>query len=73
MAKLEGYAARLALIHHVVNPTAANAGGPVIYPIADASMSARIAWAEWFAGEAMHVYTIFRETSEERECRRLVG
>jgi hypothetical protein len=72
MAKLEGYAARLALIHHVVNLTAADAAGLVIYPITDASMSAGISLAEWFAGEAVRVYTILRETAEDRDCRRLV-
>jgi len=72
LAKLEGYAARLALIHHVVSLTSADAGGLVIHPITDASLAAAIALVEWFAGEAVRVYTILRETAEERECRRLV-
>ena len=72
MAKLEGYAPRLALIHHVVSLTAADASGLVIHPITDASFAAAIALVEWFAGEAVRVYTILRETAQERECRRLV-
>src|SRR5262249_22985895 len=27
---------------------------------------------EWFAGEAVRVYTMLRETEEDRECRRLI-
>jgi hypothetical protein len=72
MAKLEGYAARLALIHHIVSLSAADAGGLVVHPITDASIAPAMALVEWFAGEAVRVYTILRETAEERDCRRLV-
>jgi hypothetical protein len=72
MAKLEGYAARLALIHHVVSLTAADPDRLAIHPITDTSLRAAIALVEWFASEARRVYTILRETAEERECRRLV-
>jgi hypothetical protein len=71
LAKLEGYAARLALIHHVLSLTAAGAQGSE-HPITETSLRAAIALVEWFAGEAARVYTILRETNEERECRRLV-
>jgi hypothetical protein len=72
LAKLEGYAARLALIHHVVSLTAADPERLVIHPITETSLRAAIALVEWFAGEAVRVYTILRETDDERECRRLV-
>jgi hypothetical protein len=72
MAKLEGYAARLALIHHVVSLTAADPDRLAIHPITETSLRAAIALVEWFASEARRVYTILRETAEERECRRLV-
>jgi hypothetical protein len=72
LAKLESYAARLALIHHVVSLTAAAPDRLAIHPITEASLRAAIALVEWFASEAVRVYTILRETAEERECRRLV-
>jgi hypothetical protein len=71
LAKLEGYAARLALVHHVVSLTAAGARG-ADHPITETSLRAAIALVDWFAGEAVRVYTILRETNEERDCRRLV-
>jgi hypothetical protein len=72
LAKLEGYAARLALLHHVVSLTAADANGLTLHPVTEASIQAAIALVEWFAGEAARVYTILRETDEQREVRRLV-
>src|SRR5262249_31979930 len=38
----------------------------------DTSLRAAIKLVEWFAAEAARVYSILRETSEERECRRLL-
>jgi hypothetical protein len=72
LAKLESYAARLALIHHVVSLTAAAPDRLAIHPLTETSLRAGIALVEWFASEAMRVYTILRETTEERECRRLI-
>jgi hypothetical protein len=72
LAKLEGYAARLALLHHVVSLTAADPERLVIHPITETSLHAGISLVEWFASEAVRVYMILRETPEERECRRLV-
>jgi hypothetical protein len=72
LAKLEGYAARLALLHYVVSLTAADPERLVIQPITETSLRAATGLVEWFAGEAVRVYSILRETVEERECRRLV-
>jgi hypothetical protein len=72
LAKLEGYAARLALLHHIVCLTAADPERLVIHPITENSLRAAIGLVEWFAGEAVRVYTILRETAEDRETRRLI-
>src|SRR5262249_3278972 len=53
LAKLEGYAARLALIHHVVSLTAADPERLVIHPVTETSLRAAIGLVEWFAGEAV--------------------
>src|SRR5262249_24245066 len=72
LAKLEGYAARLAHLHHIVCLTAADPERLVIHPITENSLHAAIGLVEWFAGEALPVYTILRGTAEDRECRRLI-
>lgn len=50
-SKLEGYAARLALIIHCVRTSAADTS-----PVDDASIRAGIALADWFGHEAVRVY-----------------
>ncbi len=70
LAKLEGYAACLALIHHVVANAAQREYGPA--PISTSSLNAGITLAEWFADEARRVYSTLRETDEERGRRDLV-
>jgi len=71
-SKLEEYAARLALVVHFArwaadDPTLASAH------VVDArSMSAGIAMATWFKGEARRVYALLCESDEDREQRRLV-
>ena len=57
LSKIEGYAARLALIHHCVSTI--NAGTADAAPIGAASIRAGIALAEWFAAEAERVYGLF--------------
>jgi hypothetical protein len=69
-AKLEGYAARLALLHHVVvhadcKPDHRGYIGPE-------SVEAGVKLCRWFAAEARRVYTILSESKEEREARALV-
>jgi hypothetical protein len=91
-AKIEGYAPRLALLHHVVTEVAsrvpqepAQAGGEVYPeldqlgaagyrppPITEASMAAGIELARWFAGEALRIYAVLRESEDERQRRKLV-
>lgn len=69
-SKLEGYAARIAMVHHVVDRVAAGLNDRV--EIGVESIRAGIALAEWFAHEVERVYTVLAETDEERELRRLV-
>jgi hypothetical protein len=72
LAKLEGYAARLALVHHVITLTVAKPSALVLEPIGETSLRAALTLVNWFAGETARVYTILRETPEEREARKLV-
>jgi hypothetical protein len=69
LAKLEGYALRLALIHHVVTHAALET--VELHPVGERSLRAGIALAEWFAYEARRVYLMLRETADERDQRRL--
>jgi len=71
-SKLEGYAARLALVVHLVrvahgDPTLETADG-----IDAASMTAGTMLADWFGGEARRIYGLWSESDEERERRELV-
>jgi hypothetical protein len=70
LSKLEGYAARLALLHHAVRSVFL--GTDCTQPVTTGSMEAGIVLAEWFAGEARRIYSILSETEEERDARRLV-
>jgi DNA polymerase-1 len=75
MAKLEAYAARLALIHHVCESITTGADGftpDVTRLVTEASMRAGVAMAEWFVCEAVRVYSMLGETPDEVEVRRLV-
>jgi DNA polymerase I-like protein with 3'-5' exonuclease and polymerase domains len=69
LAKLEGLAARFALVHHVVTRAAALEDAD---PIGLASVEAGIELAEWAADEAERVYMMLAESDQEREVRRLV-
>lgn len=69
-SKLEGYAARFALIHHVVNHAANNVEDSA--PIRVESVEAGIALARWFANEARRIYATLSESKEERERRQLL-
>jgi hypothetical protein len=85
LAKLEGGAARLALLHHVVSVVAAGVRPEMIFTseggyrqrpkdttIGERSMLAGITLAEWFADEALRLYQTLRETEAEREQRSLL-
>ena len=69
-SKLEGYAARLALVVHMVR-IAAGEGAP--HDTVDkTSIEAGIALARWFAHETERIYSILSETDVERKQRTLV-
>ena len=70
-SKLEGYAARFALIVHLVRVAADD---PSVDPEAvdAASVEAGATMARWFCNEAERVYSMFHESDESAEVRRLV-
>jgi hypothetical protein len=69
-SKLEAYAARFALIHHVVKCVAA--GTDDCSEIGTESVAAGIALVRWFARETRRIYAVLSESEEAREIRRLV-
>jgi DNA polymerase I-like protein with 3'-5' exonuclease and polymerase domains len=69
-SKLEGYAARLALVHHVVSCVAVEADDR--RPVGPRSVEAGISLARWFGHEARRIHATLSETTEERDTRRLV-
>jgi hypothetical protein len=71
-SKLEGYAARLALVVHMTRWAAGDATLRESAQVDEASIAAGVVLARWFGDEARRVYAIFGESDEERECRRLV-
>jgi hypothetical protein len=70
LSKLEGYAARLALIHHVVEHVGLGADDRC--PVSRRSVAAGILLTRWFANEARRLYGELEETEAERATRRLV-
>jgi len=71
-SKLEGYAARFALIIHCVRSAA---GDPTLEPpdaVDQASIKAGIRLSQWFGNEARRILAILDETDEGSERRRLV-
>jgi Protein of unknown function (DUF3987) len=66
-SKLEAYAARFALLHHVVEHVAN--GKPDLLPVGPESIDAGVTLARWFAYEARRIYSTLAETSEERNRR----
>ena len=79
-AKLEGGAARLALIHHlirVVAPTPGSGTSSDTPPVDDpdridaVSMDAGITLSRWFASEARRIYAMLRETDDQARQRKL--
>jgi hypothetical protein len=69
-SKLEAYAARFALIHHVVTHVSLESDD--IRAVGARSMEAGITLARWFAAEARRIYGALTETTEEGDARRLV-
>jgi hypothetical protein len=70
LSKLEAYAARFALIHHVVSHVAVDTSD--LEPVGVKSVEAGITLCKWFADEVRRVYSTLNETNEDRDARRLV-
>jgi len=68
-SKLEGYAARLALVVHLVRGVTACQG---IADLTEESIQAGVTLSRWFAAEAARVYSILSEDAERREMRLLM-
>jgi hypothetical protein len=69
-SKLEGYAARLALVVHLVRWAA---GDPMVTArVDDSSVRAGVALSRWFGGEARRIYAVLNESSAQQERRELV-
>jgi hypothetical protein len=73
-SKLEGYAARLALVLHLARWVAAAGSGTGSYPgvMLPDSIEAGITLSRWFGAEAERVYGILAEPRESRDRRMLV-
>jgi len=69
-SKLEGYAARFALLHHVSEWATRDDDGLV--PVEPESIRAGIALCRWFSEESRRIYGTFSESAEDRATRRLV-
>jgi hypothetical protein len=70
LSKLEGYAARLALLHHVVTCIATGADDRA--PVGPASVEAGVTLCRWFAAEARRIYSTLTESEEARDARHLI-
>jgi DNA polymerase I-like protein with 3'-5' exonuclease and polymerase domains len=69
-AKLEAYAARFALVHHVV--TCAHRGADTGWEVGAESVESGIALCRWFAHEADRIYGLLYESDTEWDGRRLL-
>jgi hypothetical protein len=68
-SKIEGYAARLALLHHVVSRVGTMTD---CEPIEAVSIEAGITLAKWFAYEARRIYSVLHESEDACQERRLI-
>jgi len=71
-SKLEGYAARLALVIHLVRWAAGDATLDNPNIIDEHSIEAGVKLSRWFGQGARRVYQILGETDEQRDQRRLI-
>ncbi len=69
-SKLEAYAARFALLHHVV--TCVHLEVDDRREVSPRSVEAGVTLCRWFANEARRIYMTLAETEEQRDTRRLV-
>jgi DNA polymerase I-like protein with 3'-5' exonuclease and polymerase domains len=70
LSKLEGAAARFALVHHVVTCVWLKVDDHCEVGVKSIEAGAEL--ARWFAYEARRIYSTVRESEEERRARRLV-
>lgn len=70
-SKLEGAAARLALVHHVVTMVDLKVDDAK-HPVSRRSVEAGAALARWFGREVRRIYAALTESESEREGRRLL-
>ncbi len=71
-SKLEGYAARLALIIHCVRVVARAPGLKSDGHVDECSIKAGVMIARWFGAEARRIYAVMNEAEEDRDQRRLL-
>lgn len=71
-SKLEGYAARLALVIHLVKTAGGTRRVKDANRIDAESIRAGVELARWFGREARRVYQVLRESDDDRDKRRLV-
>ena len=71
-SKLEGYAARLALIIHCVRVVARAPGAGSGDCIDEHSIAAGATIARWFGAETKRIYAVLGEGDEDRDRRKLV-
>lgn len=69
-AKLEGYAARLALVIHLAGWAAGETAAPGL--VDEKAIQAGITLVEWFKHETRRVYTVLSYTDEERQAKELL-
>jgi hypothetical protein len=72
-SKLEGYAARLALVIHCVRVAAGDSTLEAPDLVDEASMGAGITLSRWFGHEARRLYAHFGEDEADRDRRELEG
>jgi uncharacterized protein DUF3987 len=70
-SKLEGYAARFALVIHLARVAASDSNLTNPSEVDEASMAAGIVLVRWFAGEAERVYASLAASDDGREQSRL--
>lgn len=71
-SKLEAYAARLALLVHLVRAAAGDARLADPGEVDAESVAVGVQLVEWFKTETLRVYDVLSENGEKRELRRLV-
>lgn len=72
-AKLEGYAARLALIFHLVRAVEGDSALANVDAVDAASVTAGVTVARWFCHETSRVYAALAESPEDRDQRELLA